>query len=225
MKNSTTRVATYNIWHGQIVLDDIEIIGRELLHLGADIVGLQEVDQNTSRVGGRDTLSLIAKAGEYPYYAFTHAFDYEGGGAYGTAVLSRYPIRSFEVIPLSSPGVEPRSVGHAVIEVGDTCIDFFNTHLSVEDRSICRDQILALREMVLRCQNVIVTGDFNTEEAEDLALLAPLPTVNPGNLFSYYSGKRAIDHIFYSDAFSCEEVEMPQLPHSDHYPIVARFSF
>lgn len=224
MENRTLCVATYNIWHGDFVLNDVGIFGRELSRLGADIAGLQEVDIKTSRVGGMDTLAVIADAGGYAHYAFTRAMDFSGG-EYGTAILSRYPILSFEVIPLSSEGCEPRSVGHAVIEIGDAKIHFLNTHLSVEKKEMRRIQLEELRALIADLENVLLTGDFNTEELEDLLVLSPLETVNPRLLASYYPSEIAIDHIFYSNGFSPYDVQMPKLPYSDHYPITAHFRF
>jgi len=224
MTNRQLCIATYNIFHGQFVLDDVGIIGRELADLGADVVGLQEVDVKTARVGGMDTLRLIAEAGGYPYDAFAPAMEL-GGGEYGTAILSRYPILSHEVIPLAADGLEPRAVGHALIDLGGTRLDFFNTHLSVEEREARLCQILALRELTAPCERVLLTGDFNTEVLADFDALAPMKTVNPRIYPSYYPGKLAIDHIFYTEGFVPTDREMPQLPHSDHYPILARFAF
>lgn len=224
MENGKICVATYNIWHGGRVLQDVGIIGRELSSLGADLVGLQEVDEKTERVGGLDTLRLIAEGGGYEYYAFARAMDYSGG-AYGNAILSRYPILSFETVPLFAQGVEPRSVGHAVVEIDGVAIDFFNTHLSVEKRDVRLRQLVQLNELVSHFQNVILTGDFNTEEMQDLSLLSTLSSVNPRVYSSYYPGNTAIDHIFFTSAFTPIDVKMPMLPHSDHYPITARFSF
>lgn len=217
-------VATYNIFHGDYVKEDVGLIGRELSGLGADLVGLQEVDICTERVGGADTLRQIAEAGGYPYYAFSHAIDLRGG-EYGTAVLSRYPILSFETVPLSSPDVEGRSVGHALIDVDGRRIDFFNTHLSVESQEVRLCQFGELKALIDKCQSVIVTGDFNTEDLEDLALLSPLVTVNEKRFGSYYPRNIAIDHIFYTEDFTPSDVQLPALPHSDHYPITACFSF
>ena len=85
-----------------------------------------------STVGGRNTLKILAEKAGYEYYYFCKAIDYQGG-EYGTAIMSKYPIKSFEVIPLyGEDGIERRAMGHAVIDVNGTEIDYINTHLSYE---------------------------------------------------------------------------------------------
>jgi hypothetical protein len=115
-------IGSYNIWHAGRVKEDVGAIGRYLSAQRADLVGLQEVDVGTTRMDGMDTLAVIAKAGGYPYYAFTKAFDF-GGGGYGTAVLSRFPILDVQTVPLYSAKLEPRAFCHAVIDLGDRRLD------------------------------------------------------------------------------------------------------
>ena len=103
------RTVSYNIRNGHDVQHDMSLLAADLLAVQADIVGLQEVDVGTARVGGRDTLAELAKAAGFAHYRFCRAIDF-AGGEYGTAILSRYPILSFEITPLPTPvGVEGRS--------------------------------------------------------------------------------------------------------------------
>lgn len=54
-----------------------------------DVVLLQEVDNFTTRNGNKDLLTEIAsELGMFPYYA--KSFTYQGG-AFGVAILSKYP--------------------------------------------------------------------------------------------------------------------------------------
>ena len=71
-KGRLLRVCTYNILHGMMVEGNEERIGEFLKETGAEIVGLQEVDVGTERVGGRDILKIMAEAGGIPYYAFAY---------------------------------------------------------------------------------------------------------------------------------------------------------
>lgn len=214
------RICTYNILHGMMTEGDEALIGRALADIGADIVGLQEVDRGTDRVGGRDVLAIIAEAGGYPYCAFARAISIPGG-EYGTAVLSRYPIRSFTVTPLPSDGVEGRSMGHAVIGVDGETLDFFNTHVSYESREARSLQLARIRKELEACERYVLTGDFNTEDLGELSVLEGCETVNPCRFASFYSTRVAIDHIFVPTGTEIRDVQMPHLPYSDHYPIVA----
>ena len=215
------RVCTYNIWHAELVKNDVGTVGRVLAEMGAEIVGLQEVDVCTPRMDGMDTLAIIAKAGGYPYYAFSKALEL-GGGGYGTAILSRYPIESFVSVALPRSGdTEPRSYGHAVINVDGERIDFINTHTSYESITARTPQLAALAEVCRDRSRLILTGDLNTEDMEELAVLAPLTTVNPKRFPSFFASRIAIDHIFLSKDLSYDDAQMPKPALSDHYPVWA----
>ena len=52
------------------------------------------------------------------------------GGAYGIALLSRYPLQSLEQYPLPVPrGAEPRTLAHAVLDVDGREVSVYVTHL------------------------------------------------------------------------------------------------
>lgn len=215
------RICSYNILHGMMTEGDEGMIGRALKETGADVVGLQEVDIGTERVGGRDVLRTVAEAVGYPYYAFARAIPL-GTGEYGTAVLSRYPILDFTVHPLpSDPDVEGRSFGHAVIDVNGETMHFLNTHVAFEHKTARGRHLSAIAEYLRTCPACILTGDFNTEDMEELAVFEGYETVNPRRFGTYYPRNIAIDHIFLPAHARAEHVEMPELPLSDHYPLVA----
>jgi len=214
------RICTYNVLHGKMTDGNEVLIGHALKGVNADIVGLQEVDVGTRRIGGRDLLRIIAAAGEYPYFAFCRAIDLEGG-EYGTAVLSRYPILTFAAVPLPSKGEEGRSLGHAVIDPGEERLDFFNTHLSytsVEERA---EQLSFVAAEVRSVGRYILTGDFNTEDTQALALFEGNETLNPRAFLTYYPTGIAIDHILVPKGTRAENVQMPTWTYSDHYPLIA----
>ena len=215
------RICTYNIWHAELVKEDVGAVGRALSEMGAEIVGLQEVDVGTSRMNGMDTLAIIAKAGGYPYYAFSKALDL-GGGGYGTAILSRYPIESFVSAALPRTGdTEPRAYGHAVINADGVRIDFINTHTSYESVAARTPQLAELARLCRDRSHLILTADLNTEDLEELSVFEKLTTVNPKRFASFYPRRIAIDHILLSDAFSVTDAQMPMLEMSDHYPVWA----
>ncbi len=215
------RICTYNIWHAELVKENVGAVGRALSEMGAEIVGLQEVDVGTARMNGMDTLAIIAEAGGYPYYGFSKALDLSGGG-YGTAILSRYPIESFASFALPRSGdTEPRAYGHAVINVDGVRIDLINTHTSYECVEARVPQFSVLAELCRNRSRLILTGDLNTEDEEELAVFENLTTVNPKRFASFYPRRIAIDHIMLTDAFTCTDAQMPHLEMSDHYPIWA----
>ncbi|MBO7542630.1 endonuclease/exonuclease/phosphatase family protein, partial [bacterium] len=98
---TTIRVGTYNIQGGVWVHQNWTTIVNDCIEAGLDIVGFQEVDRNTNRSHGKDTMEELSKAsnGRYPYYGYSKAIEYDGG-EYGTGILSSFPIESFDVTPL-----------------------------------------------------------------------------------------------------------------------------
>ena len=124
------RIASFNIHHGADVQMNMGILGEDIAAVGADIAGLQEIDQFVKRSGNQDTLALISAAAKLPHKGFSRGIDLQGG-AYGTALISRYPILSFSVTMLESGTAEQRSLGHAVLDADGRKIHFINTHLSL----------------------------------------------------------------------------------------------
>ena len=90
------RIATYNIRHGRGSDDvlDLDRTARAIAALDADIVALQEVDEKVRRSGNVDQAATLGKVLGM-YHAFGSFMDYDGG-RYGLAILSRWPIESFE---------------------------------------------------------------------------------------------------------------------------------
>lgn len=70
-------------------------------------MALQEVDQKTTRTGGVDQAAELARFTGLRF-RYGKAMDYQGG-AYGQALLSRWPLEEFTVHALPNPAnVEPR---------------------------------------------------------------------------------------------------------------------
>lgn len=212
----TIRVASYNIRHGHDAGLDMAVLARDILAVQPDIVGLQEVDVHTSRVHGRDTLAELAKAAGFAHYAFCRAIDF-AGGEYGTAILSRYPIRSFDVIPLPSTGArEMRSVGHAVLDADGERVDFFNTHLSVESAALRTPQFAYLAALGAECPDFILTGDFNTADLGCFAVFGGASLANPNQYPTFPESGEGIDNIVCSSPWRIADTGVLQESHSDH---------
>ena len=220
------RVATYNIRAGADVDRDVSVIAEDIRALDLDIVGLQEVDICTKRSNLTDQLQTIAELAGYPFYRFTFCMDYQDG-EYGTAILSKYPIMEYKTVKLYSEGVEERSVGCAVIEVGSELIHYFNTHLSLENsfiRSLQFAQIAGVLADVKRTSesnDYIVTGDFNTEHMLEFRIFPDRALVNHGEMKSFPATNQAIDNIIVSPHWQIEDYGMVETGHSDHHLIYA----
>jgi endonuclease/exonuclease/phosphatase family metal-dependent hydrolase len=210
-------VGSYNIMRGGQVGLDMSVLAKDIKALSLDVVGLQEVDVRTLRVGGRDTLAELAESAGYEHYFFCKAIDYQGGG-YGTAILSHYPIKSFEIIPLYTwDGMEGRAVGHAVLDVNGTEVDYYNTHLSYEEESVQQKQFLELNELVKDKTCFVITADFNTDEDRFYDRIEHSIRANHRKYNTFPGSSSAIDDIVLSYGWSVVAIGREVSSHSDHY--------
>ena len=219
----TIRIGSYNIKHGADANLNLTTIANVIKAQNLDIVGIQEVDLRTRRSNGMDQPRILANAAEMPYYVFVRGIDYQGG-QYGTLILSKYPILSSEVIPLESWDKEGRALGHAVIDIDGFQFDFFNTHLSYEDKALRQIQFFEVSEKTDLCKNFILTGDFNTADFNEFTVLGANLINNVGRWYpTFPGGNSAIDNIVYTDCFKEISSGTVTDSHSDHYMLWAEF--
>ena len=119
------RIATCNLLHGRSLSDglvDLPRLQAACASIGADVLGLQEVDQHQERSDGADLTASIAEAMGAEHWRFEPALigtpgetwrpavvdDYvlgSGQAGYGVALVSRYPVSRWEAIRLSASQV------------------------------------------------------------------------------------------------------------------------
>lgn len=217
------RVASYNIHNGCDVGHDFSVLAKDIVDFGVDICGFQEVDLYAARSKNQNSMKAISDASGYPYYAFIRALDFGKGGQYGTAILSKYPILRYEVIPLVSDGYEPRSCGHAVIDVNGETVHFFNTHVSFENKEIRARQLEQLKPILAEHESYILTADFNTSDFDELTVLpdAHLTSDSTSPLLSF-AQQYPIDNIIYTSKYTLtDKGASERVDHSDHTMIWA----
>jgi endonuclease/exonuclease/phosphatase family metal-dependent hydrolase len=165
------RVITYNIHHGE-GLDrefDLPRIAKVITAENSHIVALQEVDQGTRRASGVDQPAELARLTGMKV-VFGRNIDYDGGG-YGTAVLTRLPVRSHESVKLKSfyaPTKEhPEQRGVQVLELGEKdgpALLFLCTHLDYrppDDERMASAKTINGLIRKRRNELAIIAGDFN----------------------------------------------------------------
>ena len=165
-------ILTYNIHHaegtdGKI---DYERMAGVIRKLDPDIVALQEVDNGTGRTEGVNQVEKLAALAGYEYFVFGRSMPY-GGGEYGLAVMSRYPILKSDPHPLPFRfGLEPRSVLITRIEVGENGRAFIlaNTHLCHQSEENRIDQVRMLQSLLGEIDGpLLLAGDFNARKDND----------------------------------------------------------
>ncbi|HWG93215.1 MAG TPA: endonuclease/exonuclease/phosphatase family protein [Mycobacteriales bacterium] len=107
------RVATWNVQHGRGAdgVVDLDRFAAAVASLDADVLALQELDRGQARSGGADLPAVAAQAWGASAWRFAPALagapgawrparGEADGPAYGVALLSRRPVRSWRAVPL-----------------------------------------------------------------------------------------------------------------------------
>ena len=221
-------VMSYNIHHGKDLEgnDRIDEMADFIRNSGAGIVGLQEVDSVCTRSGRVDqTAELARKAGMNPVFARHFAFQ---GGAYGQALLSKYPVHAVETLRL------PVASGSVVMLMADVLITdtrkirVVNVHLDYRGQESREQQVRLIVEQLKNCKLPIVfVGDQNTvpgsPELEVLMRGLRLADTHPDGGYTFPANKpdRRIDYVLTSPGAKVIRAQVPDVPYSDHLPIIS----
>jgi endonuclease/exonuclease/phosphatase family metal-dependent hydrolase len=177
------RVLTVNIAHGRgdsfhqllqntaTTLDNLDSIAGLLRDSAPHVVALQEADAPSFWSGNFNHIDYLASRGAFSQSLHGLHVD-RLGLAYGTALIARVDLRNAQAITFD-PALSPIPKGFVVSTIGwpgrpDVEVDIVSLHLDFTSESIRRLQaeelIATLRQ---RQRPVIVTGDFNSDWAED----------------------------------------------------------
>ncbi len=233
----TVRVLTYNIHHGEGVDGrvDLERIAGVIRRAEADLVALQEVDRGVGRSGRVDQPARLA-ALTGMQVVFEKNIDVQGG-AYGNAVLSRFPVERYRNHHLPRiPPNEQRGLLKVHVQHGEYEIVFLATHLDhqVDDgeRVAC---VKVIGDLVAQWTGrpVIVAGDFNDRPvsrvmADASVFLQDIAGQGGGSEPTYPAPEptRRIDYVLHNrhPALKCVEHRvLPEPVASDHRPVLAVF--
>ncbi|OBK31087.1 endonuclease [Mycobacterium asiaticum] len=246
------RVATFNILHGRTVGDGVDPQRLQdcVRRLDPDILALQEVDFDQPRSGRADLTAAAAAAMGAVEHRFVAAIsgtpgatwiaatgrEQPGTAAYGIALLSRYPVTSWQVvrlprIPVRFPmylggpnkvvvvNEEPRTAVIARVQTPLGLMTVANTHLSF----VPGWNVRQLRRLVRDLRGLpgprLLLGDLNLSPAHvhrwtGMRPLATAPT------FPAPEPHRQLDHIVTDDRqLRAAETLAEVMPISDHRPL------
>jgi endonuclease/exonuclease/phosphatase family metal-dependent hydrolase len=167
-RHTTLKVVTFNIksahFGGRSRLAEI---ADELRSVDPDVVLLQEVDNYAAVSDGRgDQPALLGSALDYSW-SFGLNVRFPRERQYGTAILSRYPIKEQRNVLLPNrPGMQQRGLLGVSVSVHGIPVDIYNTHLQHTSRAMRQDQVNAVvRLLAADPLPKIVGGDFNDTPA------------------------------------------------------------
>jgi endonuclease/exonuclease/phosphatase family metal-dependent hydrolase len=210
----------------------VDVIRR----LDVDVVMLQEVDAGVARSRKDIQVDLLGEELGLPHRIWFANVDVRGGGQYGNAILSRYPIIESTNIDLTHKWKKRRSVLHSVLRVRhddvDRTLHVFNMHLGLAryERRIQLQKFLDSHPFsgLHHDTPVVVGGDLNDVYGGLGGLLAPsgFRGIERRPLtFPAWGPVRALDAIFvrgdldYLRLSRCDTDLARQA--SDHRPLVA----
>ncbi|MGW5667712.1 endonuclease/exonuclease/phosphatase family protein [Micromonospora sp. NPDC003776] len=254
------RLATFNLLHGRSLTDglvDPDRLAAAVAAIDADVLALQEVDRDQTRSGNLDLTAIAARALGAPEHRFaaavvgtpgeqfrplTHDDDGHGEPLYGVGLVSRYPVRSWQVTrlrpapvrsPIYVPGPggglvllrdEPRVVLAAVLDTPHGPLTVAATHLSF----VPGWNILQLRRVVRALRTLpaprLLLGDLNLP-AGPAHLLSGWPPLGRRPTYPAGQPRVQLDHIL-ADRRSLDRlppvtaVDTPLSVISDHRPLV-----
>ncbi|WP_369131912.1 endonuclease/exonuclease/phosphatase family protein [Modestobacter sp. I12A-02662] len=248
------RLATFNILHGRSPADDrvdVDRFATAVKDLDADVLALQEVDRDQPRshladltavaadaMGAADSHFAAAIAGT-PGATWTAATGAEqpGTATYGIALLSRYPVRSWQVVrlpaipftfPMWLPGPrkvivvdeEPRAALVGVVETPRGDLTVVNTHLSFVP-GWNRVQLRRLRRDLATFPGpLVLMGDLNMTPPTPARVTGWRPLAG-GLTFPVDVPDRQLDHVLLRGELGrVTGTWAASLPLSDHRALV-----
>lgn len=186
------RIVTYNIAHGRglqpiqgltsrrRIRSTLLRMAKLLQKLDADVVALQEIDENSLWAGSFDQLEFLREFAGFPHAVY--GINNRRSGLlklnYGNAILSKHPIVDWENIAFGNKRLGEKGFLFTEIDVHGRRVPFLNMHLHYRSRNHRFRQVEQVMTYLNRKQPLrkgqwatppIVCGDFNnpshTEDA------------------------------------------------------------
>ena len=238
------RVLVYNIHAGKDAAgqENLARVAAVVRDAGADVVLLQEVDRGTRRSGGVDQVAELARRTGF-HAAFGRTLDYDGG-AYGIALLSRWPVQhdSLVRLPVQPPqqraggAYEPRGALVARVTAPWGALSLVTTHLDASRDDVYRLQevrtvVAAAGDARAGATLALVGGDFNaTPESGVHAALRDAgwrdawTACGRGDALTYPAGVpvKRIDYLYLPPGATCREARVLAGDASDHRALLVR---
>ena len=198
------RVLSYNIHKCIGGVDrryDPQRVADVIRHQHPDVALLQEVDHDVPRSNRDRQVDVLGDLVGMRYRSWFPNVEVRGGGCYGNAILSRYPIVEATNIDLSIRFKKKRSALHGVVRVRheetDRTVHVYNMHLGLarfERRIQLRKFLDSHPFQTLHYETpVVVGGDLNDVYGGLGELLRPAGFRGPGAEGGELASARGID--------------------------------
>lgn len=219
-------VLVYNIRHGLGSDSRLDLlrVADYVVEQDADILVLQEVDENCHRSGNVDQARVLGELCGMQS-VFSSFMDYDGG-RYGMAVLSRLPIQGQRNIRLPD-GTEPRTCLAIQVEVGSRPLWIAGIHLYQTEVERLAQARCLIENFAGSEVPVTLAGDFNSEpDSAVMELLAQHWRIAPKQgeraTFPAIAPEREIDYVLLPQVdwlMAEQHCVLPEATVSDHRPL------
>lgn len=248
------RLATFNILHGRSLSDgkvDVARFAEAISSLDADVLALQEVDRDQPRSAHADLTAIAAAAMGALDQRFVAALagtpgstwvaatgqEHPGTATYGIALLSRYPVRSWQVmrlpsipfaVPMWLPGPrkflvvseEPRVALAGVLDGPLGPLTVATTHLSFLPGWNVRQLHRLRRDLAPLPDPLVLLGDLNLTGNRP-ARITGYRRLATASTFPTYDPTRQLDHVLLRGRLPSVRYQSSRaLPLSDHRALV-----
>jgi endonuclease/exonuclease/phosphatase family metal-dependent hydrolase len=252
------RFATFNILHGRSPADgsvDLDRFAACVRKLDADVLALQEVDKDQPRSHSADLTAVAAEAMGAEHHVFVAAIsgtpgatwvaatgrEQPGSAAYGIALLSRYPVDSWQSVRLPKIPVrfplwlpepqkwiffreEPRAAAIARVRTPLGPAMVVSTHLSFVPRWNHYQLRRLARDLRAFPDPVVLMGDLNMAGTRP-AQLTGYRSLARDATFPAEAPTRQLDHILVRGEFGDPRPgHAVRLDVSDHQALVVDFT-
>lgn len=242
------RILTLNLAHGrgtafhqaftgrQRILQNLDAVAELICSTDSDVVALQELDAPSSWSGGFDHLDYLAKKTGYAHtFHGIHADVQRPRLAYGTGVLSRFPIREGRSWKFAKNALDTKGYVITHIEAPLMSLDLVSVHLDFKRDSERRAQLdditQHLLERDLAADHLVVAGDFNCtvdgrgNVLSDFARRHALHASDESHhSFPSRKPRRALDHVLVSASLEVRRRMAVPVLVSDHLPVLAELA-
>lgn len=225
----TVRILAYNIHHGAGMDEviDLQRVAALIREIDPDLAALQEIDSVTVRTDGVDQAAELGRLTGLTSI-FGRFMEYQGG-AYGMALLSRWPVEEFENVRLPD-GAEPRTAVAARVRSPTTGrnLRFIGIHFyRTEEERLAQARRLE-KHLVGDSIPTILAGDFNSRPGSAVMIhlsrgWSVVPKGEDRLTFPSYGPDREIDFVLVRPGARFEILRTRLLDEpvlSDHRPVV-----
>jgi len=252
------RLVTFNIAHGRglsfyqkfsppaRIRKNLHAIGKLLRDIKADIVALQEVDEDSHWNWNINLLEGIREACDFPYAELGVNNRREGPKplAYGNAILSRYPLRRWENLAFGKSTLGEKGFLYAEIDFHGHLTPLLNLHLDFRSRRKRLEQVERILDYMVENAHPgsngdplspIICGDFNSRSTPKqdavnhlfehiLAHREYRRYPDSGFTFPSHFPAKAIDFVFLPEPYAMTRCEILPDYLSDHRPVLLEFT-